>query len=413
MRNVHKNKIPTEVLLRELREAIKRYKGNLPAHSCCKATGRSCTTYIRRFGSWSRAKRLALKDEEQVAAATSSESADELSSLRARLAQAYTEFENYRQEQGTIKGMLRDVVEYVKRLPAPELQYQESTTEIVQSPVGLVLHNTDWHMGMVQESNEIEGFNEFSPEILRFRILHSLVPDLLKWVALHRSTYNIDTAHVLVTMDMISGDIHDELRITNAFPTPVQLVEAGYLLAAEIALLAPHFKRLYVEAPTIDNHARLTKRPQHKEGGFNTFNYPMMALVKERLREFKNVFVNIYPRAKQVIEVKGRRYLLTHGHDIKGWAGFPYYGAERMIGKESVRRMITGIGQFDRVVMGHFHAPLWHPWYWIGGSASGTDAYDHANGRYHWPCQTSWLVHPKHGEFNCTAWKLRDEEEDA
>jgi len=57
--------------------------------------------------------------------------------------------------------------------------------------------------------------------------------------------------------------------------------------------------------------------------------------------------------------------------------------------------------------MGHFHAPLAHPWYWIGGSASGTDAYDHQNGRRAKPIQVAWIVHPKRGEFNRTEFELK------
>ena len=57
--------------------------------------------------------------------------------------------------------------------------------------------------------------------------------------------------------------------------------------------------------------------------------------------------------------------------------------------------------------MGHWHAPLEHPHYWIGGSVSGTDAYDHKNGRHADPQQVSWFVHPKWGEFDRTCWQLK------
>lgn len=63
--------------------------------------------------------------------------------------------------------------------------------------------------------------------------------------------------------------------------------------------------------------------------------------------------------------------------------------------------------RFDLVVMGHWHAPLEHPYFLIGGSVSGTDAYDHQAGRQAEPQQVSWLVHPRWGEFDRTKWQLK------
>jgi hypothetical protein len=91
-----------------------------------------------------------------------------------------------------------------------------------------------------------------------------------------------------------------------------------------------------------------------------------------------------------------------------GWAGFPYYGIERKAAREALKRMNgPDLTKFDRIIMGHWHAPLLHPHYWIGGSVSGTDAYDHKSGRQAEPQQTSWLVHPKWSEFDFVPWRLK------
>ena len=114
------------------------------------------------------------------------------------------------------------------------------------------------------------------------------------------------------------------------------------------------------------------------------------------------------PHSK-VVMVAGRKYLITHGHGVRSFLGIPYYGIERRIAKEAMTRL-NGVDEnrFDRVVQGHFHAPLTHPYFFIGGSANGTDAYDHQCGRKSIPIQCAWMVHPKHGEFNRTDFHLRD-----
>lgn len=336
---------------------------------------------------------------------------EEVRALRKQLQSARLRLNQYKREQGSLFSLVRDIGDSVVSLAPPKLVYPKPSKQKVKKPVALCVHNTDWHMGAQQDSDEIEGFNEFSPRLLSNRIIsprYGLVPHLLTWTELHRSAYVVDECRVLVTGDLVSGDIHEELRVTNAYPVPVQVVKAGELLASEISLLSPHFEKVIVDFVLADNHGRLTKRPQHKEAGFNSFNYPLAYIAKKMLLNHKNVVFNIYPKEQQVVSVKGRKYLICHGHQVRGWAGFPYYGLQRKVGKEAMKRMRKNLGKFDRIVLGHYHAPLQHPHYWIGGSASGTDAYDHSEGREADPVQSAWFVHPKHGEFDRTDWLLRD-----
>jgi hypothetical protein len=228
-------------------------------------------------------------------------------------------------------------------------------------------------------------------------------------VELHRKNYHLDELRILVLGDLIIGGIHEELKVTNAFPEPVQCTKAGELLARQVSIMAQHFPKVIVEFIVEDNHARLTKKPQAKEAGINSFNYIVGFIAKEMLRVHKNVQFNIYPQYEAVVNVCGRRYLLCHGHGVSGWMGFPYYGIERRVGREAMKRMNgPDVRKFHRVILGHWHAPMSHPWFWISGSVQGTDAYDHKNGRHAEPSQAAWMVHPKHGEFDRTDFTLND-----
>jgi hypothetical protein len=270
----------------------------------------------------------------------------------------------------------------------------------VSSPCSVVLCVNDWHYGAVQASSEVEGFGKFSPEICTERVM-GLADKVIKWVEVQRSGYCLDDLTVLALGDFISGDIHDELRITNAFPTPVQSTGAGVLLSDMVAKLAPAFARTSVHFVVPDNHGRLTKKPQAKEEGLNSHNYVVGFVAAERLKAHKAVEFAMYPQYETTVDVRGRRYLLCHGHGVMGWMGFPYYGVERKIAREALRRMNgPDPRRFDKVIMGHWHAPMAHQWYWISGSISGTDAFDHKNARHAPPSQAAWLVHPKYGEFN-------------
>lgn len=326
--------------------------------------------------------------------------------LRARLERLTTRLNEYKQEHGSVKNMIGEMLDAVQTIKPPKITYTHPEASKIVKPVAVVEHLTDWHMGAVQDADEIEGFNEFSPAILKRHILDTLPAKVLSWTETHRKSYTVDELVILCTGDYVSGDIHDELRVTNEFPTPVQCVEAGNLLAAHISKMSPHFPRIVVHAVTADNHGRLTRKPQHKEGGYNTWNYPLFEIARTALSGHENVEFNVYPKEQQVVTVKGRRYLIMHGHQVQGWMGFPYYGIERKAGKEAVKRMRNRREGWDRIIMGHWHTSLTHPWFWIGASASGTDAYDHAAGRESDPGQSTWLVHPDHGEFDRTDWIL-------
>jgi len=62
---------------------------------------------------------------------------------------------------------------------------------------------------------------------------------------------------------------------------------------------------------------------------------------------------------------------------------------------------------FHKYLFGHFHTDISLDLYDGCASVSGTDAYDHKEGRFGTPGQCSWMVHPKRGEFNRTNWNLR------
>jgi hypothetical protein len=284
--------------------------------------------------------------------------------------------------------------------------YRHQESAKVSSPCPVCLLICDTHYGAVQNKSEVEGFGEYSPEICENRSM-SFIGKVLEWVKLHRASYLVDTAYVLVAGDLISGDIHQELQVTNAFPVPVQTVGAARLIAAQISELSRHFKKIVVHFVTEDNHGRLTKKPQAKEAGINSFNYLVGEIAKTMLSKHSNIEFNIYPQYEAVVNVSGRRYLLMHGHGVMGWLGFPYYGVERKIAKEAVKRMNgPDVTRFHKVIMGHWHSPLAHPLYWIGGSVQGTDAYDHKSGRHADPSQAAWFVHPRYGEFDRTDFLL-------
>ena len=332
---------------------------------------------------------------------------EQVANLRERVKTEQKRLKDYKQEHGKLETFFADVAEEIQMISPMPIVYDPSSIDLaVSSPCSAAIHCTDWHIGSVQDASEIEGFGEYSPEIAQQRV-QNLSERTMKWIETHRASYTIDELVLLVTGDLISGDIHEELKVTNAFPSPVQAVRAGLMLSELVAGYAPHFPTVRVEFIVADNHSRLTKKPQAKEAGFNSFNYIVGYISQLLLGAHTNVKFNLWPMIEKSVDIKGCRYLCLHGNAIKGWAGIPYYGVQRQVGKEAEHRMnMPESVHFDKLLLGHFHVPLNAPKYMIGGGLSGTDAYDHMAGRHADPCQSAWLIHPKHGEFNWTAFKV-------
>jgi len=330
---------------------------------------------------------------------------EEVLSLRQENALLRERLSAYKREHGHMENIVGEVLANVHSAAPVKVTYKPDSKR-AGHPCDVVMQCSDQHYGAVQDPDEVEGFGIYSPEHSRKRQF-GFAQDVLDWTAIHRYGYQVPRLHMVFTGDYISGDIHEELRVTNAMPSPVQAVEQAEIIGGQVLMMAPHFESVVMHMITDDNHGRLTKKPQAKEAGLNNYGYIVAQIVKKMVANQPNVDCRIYAMPMQSIDVNGRRYLMMHGHGVQGWAGFPYYGIERAVSREALKRMnAPDTRKFHRCILGHWHAPLAHPWYWIGGSVSGTDAFDHKQGRWSKPMQVSWVVHPKWGEFNRTEWDL-------
>lgn len=286
--------------------------------------------------------------------------------------------------------------------PFPKFRY--SRTAKSANPIAAVLDFSDWHIGEVVNTREVEGFNKFNWAIAQERAF-SIVTDFLRWVDVQRSAYCIEDCTICGKGDYVSGDIHPELLATNEFPLPEQSVNAGMLLGECVRRIAAHFKRVTVEAVGADNHGRLVRKPQAKQKSSNNMSFIVHAMAARMTERNNNVKWNIAEGMKQLATINGFKFLIEHGDTIRGQMGIPYYGFQRLVGKEAVRRMNTAKG-FDYLSIGHFHVPAFiEGRTLVNGSLSGTTEFDHSCGRHAAPSQIAYFVHRKHGIFNLTPFR--------
>ncbi len=330
--------------------------------------------------------------------------AQEVQHLRDEVAALELKLKDERRATGEARLKTIELTSAIKSAGQVKMVYKPS--QEADTPVDYVLHLTDLHEGEVTDKDEVEGFGEFNPDIFTSR-LNTLGQLVLDHVRTKRHGYNIPRLRILGTGDYISGGIHDELKVTNAYPEPVQAVQCGYKLGAFIEMLAPHFEEVITDWITLDNHGRMTRKNQAAQGGENNWGYVVAHIIQQYVRNLSHVQVNIHAKPSTLVRVGDKeRYLLFHGHQIKGWAGLPYYGFDRRAAMEALKRMNVPDAAFTKMVFGHFHVAVDTLLYNTGGSLSGTNTFDHSCGRHAQAHQTSWLVHHKHGQFDFTRWWL-------
>ncbi|MBM4296597.1 MAG: hypothetical protein FJ143_02540, partial [Deltaproteobacteria bacterium] len=195
---------------------------------------------------------------------------EEIRFLRARVRELEREVEAGRHMTGESRVLAMALTEAIEAARPVKISYRQQKEPGL--PITNVLHLTDLHYGEVIKGVEIEGFNEFSPEIAERR-LKQLGEKVLAKTETMRAGYKVPNLHIIGTADYISGDIHRELSVTNAFPCPVQAVRCGYAIGALVMALAPHFERVKADFITLDNHGRMTVKPQAAQGGENNWSY--------------------------------------------------------------------------------------------------------------------------------------------
>lgn len=326
--------------------------------------------------------------------------------LKGRIAELERIVRRRKSDVGQINDAMTEILEAVKAAPVPKSKPIIKKGGKVSSPVVHAVHLTDWHVGEFVDPAHVEEFGEANYEVLTKRV-NNLGGHIVDQTELMRSAYSVPVCHIIGTADWVSGDIHDELIRTNEFPAPVQAVKAGFLLGDFIVRMSPHFETVEVDLLTAGNHDRLTRKPQSADGGLNSYGYIVCEIARKVASECKNVNIRVHTSLSKVINVGGQRYLIAHGDGIKGTWGIPFYGIERKKQREAMARMnMAPDKHFDRIIIGHFHEALNHQHWMIGGSMSGTTEFDHKEGRHARPHQTSWFIHPEHGEFAWQRWWL-------
>ena len=261
---------------------------------------------------------------------------------------------------------------------------------------------SDWHWGEKVTPEQVEGLNKFDLAIANRRadrIFNSSM-DLLFH---HMSGQHYDGIIVKLGGDMLSGNIHEELRQTNDAPIHECVLTLAEKLTTHLMCIAGQFNWIYVPG-VVGNHGRIDRKPTAKNAVMDNYDWLVYELVRQyvtgRMGDKCNVYFDISESLDLAYQVYGTRYLFTHGDQIKGGSGVGGFWPSMMktAARKQERSVASGGTGFDYMTCGHFHKYGTIENIIVNGSLKGYDEWVYKmNFRYEQPIQALWVTHPTMG----------------
>lgn len=259
---------------------------------------------------------------------------------------------------------------------------------------------SDLHLDEIVYADQVNFVNAYSRKIAKRR-LKMFFENSIKLARDHMSGIEIDGLVLNLGGDMVSGNIHEELKISNEdgiMGTVVYWVEQ---LIAGIEMLAEQFPHLYIPCVT-GNHGRNSMKPVKKGRNRDNFDWLIYKMLE---MHFKNenghdIVFNIPEGTDCRYSVYNTRYQLTHGDQFRGGSGISGIWTPITLGDHRKRQREQATKTpYDVLLMGHFHQLIDGGKFMINGSLKGYDEFAAScNFGFETPKQWFWLTDPRYGK---------------
>lgn len=314
--------------------------------------------------------------------------------LIAKLSKSLTEVSEQLDLQNAITALLGNVAERLATLNPPAWTLHHTSGDAPGVPT---LFISDVHAGEVVKADQVGGTNVFNMAVLAKRMRYTTE------TAIHLCRIlDKDMRYPGLVMplggDMVSGDIHEELMVTNELATIPTVLELYELLVSAINLLLQHFPNIFLPCVS-GNHGRNTRKTWAKNRNHTSFDWLLYQMLAKRYADDKRVTFYIPGGSDALYKVAATRYLLTHGDQFK--AGDSIIGPIGPIYRGNQKKLARNrdVGQdYDVMILGHWHQYIHDERTIVNGSMKGYDEYAAANNfRFEKPRQALWVTHHKYG----------------
>lgn len=354
----------------------------------------------QHFGIKEAAVRQSVRDAKQRGLTPNTVIRDEVAMLKSKLSLAQKELDNIVRVNNEATEIRRTIYGLSKAIPEPPTWIlKDHGKGLSGMPMSMW---SDWHYGETVSAEEVGGVNTFNKKVANARI-KKLVESIIDLAFNHMTKPNYPGIVICLGGDMISGNIHEELRDTQGY-IQKDLLDLQEQLITALTTIADKFGRVFVPC-VIGNHGRTTLKPRHKGRAYESYEWNLYNQLERHFKNDKRFQFLIPGETDAYFSVLGHRFLLTHGDTLGVHGGDGIIGCLGPIarGAFKVGRSESQIGRdFDTMVIGHWHTytprgdgiPVI-----VNGALKGYDEYARLAMRipYTRPSQALWFVHEKYG----------------
>lgn len=256
---------------------------------------------------------------------------------------------------------------------------------------------SDLHWGEAVFKNQVNGCNEYGMSVAQRRLervfasTNTLLRDYLKGA--------YDGIVVALGGDIVSGNIHEELRETNEQQIFAIVLDALEHLTAGIRMMADEFGKVFVPC-VVGNHGRIDRKPRAKGAVRDNYEWILYQFLAREFANDDRVTVAVSESLDYIYKVQGLTYLLTHGDQFRGGTGITGPMVPWALGDHRKRKRQDAIKQpYDVMIFGHWHQLFWgNGGFLCNGSLKGYDEYSYrSNFPYQAPMQALWITHQEKG----------------
>lgn len=285
-----------------------------------------------------------------------------------------------------------------KNIRPPEWRIKPQGTQSGRPGTPIAIFS-DWHWGEKVDPVQMDGLNEYGPPIARRRA-NTLVERVIDFSFGHMVNPQYPGLMLCLGGDMVSGDIHQELALTNEQTLMESIYDLSANIVAAIKELARAFGNVHVVCVT-GNHGRTSHKPMAKLRNATNADWLSYRIAQRETAGIPGVTWQIADSNDALFVVYGKRYMLTHGDSLGVKGGDGIIGAAGPIirGCKKLTAAYSAAGcHVDSVLLGHFHQYMTLPGITVNDCLKGADEWSRSM-RFapHPPSQSLHFDHPRWG----------------
>jgi len=302
--------------------------------------------------------------------------------------------------------IVRDENETLKAMLEAGRVIADANTYVIKSkPSGVSLGATavavlsDVHFEETVHSQNVNGLNEYNPEIAKQR-LEKFFINVVRLIHITGKDSKIETLVLALLGDLINGQLREEAMENNSMRPMDALLEVWKVIAGGINYLLDNTSVDLVIPCHSGNHARTTKKLHISTESGNSLEYVLYNGLASEFKNNKRVKFIIPSSYHSYLDINGYVTRFHHGHAQKynGGVGGIYIGVNKAIAQWNKSK------HADLDVFGHFHQMRDGGNFVCNGSLIGYNEFaNFIKADFEKPKQVFFLVDHKRKEKTVTA----------